>query len=45
MTVKIKIISNDVTLFPAVGNENGDNQKFNIDSEINIKEERDKIFY
>ena len=44
MTVKIKIISNAVTLIPAVGNENGDNQKSDNDSDIKIKEERGKIF-
>ena len=42
---KIKIIGHAITLIPAVDNENGDNQKSDIVSDINIKEERGKIFY
>ena len=33
------IISNAVTLIPAVCNENGDNEKSEDDTDINIEEE------
>ena len=43
-TVKITILSHAVTFIPVVRNENGDNEKSEDDTDINIEEEWYKIF-